>query len=236
MAITSKINTVYYEGDSVKLSFRVHNASSSVVRNATLVFASFPAGLTYVANFKDVGTYTLLTRTWTIPVLQPDEVQTIYMEFEVVNFNQEWEVTATSTLVYNADYPGESETAFSNTVVKHPLGNTFEGFAIRELVSTQTTGSGSYSIAESGTLYVFGTASAATDWTLPALASVDAGFTGKLKVLDSNAQTVRLVAFAGDNIEGNATETLISGDYIEVVAVKGGVISTWAVKTKVNYT
>lgn len=237
MAITSKIFPVYEAGGEILLPFVVVNNTNEVARNVVLTFDPMPAGITFEAALKDVGTFVDLDLEWTIARLNPGEAQTLYLKVSVDDIDTDQVITGAVVGAENADYPGESETDFSYTVTKHPLRKEFQGYEEAESLSIRTTGTGEYPFSDSGIIYVLGTTTGNVDYRLPALASVDAGTKFGLKVINDNSNVVRILENAADtnSIEGGVSSlTLVTGQFVEVVAIKGGSLNLWGVITDVT--
>lgn len=237
MAITSKIFPVYSTGIEVVLPFSVVNNTNEVARNVVLTFDPMPAGVTFESALKDVGTFVDLDLEWTILRLNPGEAQTLYLKVTVDDVDVDQLITGSVVGAENADYPGESETDFSYTITKHPLGRQFQGYEEIKSLSIRSTGTGEYPFTDSGVIYVLGTTTGNVDYRLPALSSVDAGTIFGLKVIDDNANVVRILENASDtnSIEGGVSSlTLVTGQFVQVVAIKGGPLNLWGVITDVT--
>lgn len=238
MAVIPKTYFVFNEGDTIRVPFRVYNDGTSAVTNGTLTFNAFPAGVTFVRAYHEVGTYTALSRTWTIPSLPAGRVETIYLEFTIdVLGDNVYSIDGGSLLILNADYPGENEDYFEVLVTKHPVGLTFQGFDSKESLSIRSNANGTYPISdsESGITNVLVSATNNVTYTLPASASVDDGFSAILKVIDDGTHVIKLDADGTDTIEGDAGVTLTSGEYIEVVLCKSCSPAIWFVKSNFTF-
>lgn len=111
--------TTYYvrdDGNTVLISVPVTNTSTtSIARNVSVVFAAFDANLTLTDTYKNVGTYTTLSRTWDGFSLQPGETQTIHLKFTVANVDI-LPHTITGTITNAVDGNDGAGTAISITI------------------------------------------------------------------------------------------------------------------------
>lgn len=229
MALIPKQYFVYEEGATVNIPFNVVNNTTQRINSITLTFDEFPEGLEYIANFKDVGTFDIDELTWTIPSLLPGELQTIYILFNTTDLSTTQSITGQIDKAENADYPGESETDFGADVLRHPVGQSFDGYATKELLSIYSSLSSVLQPeAVSGVTYVI-TASGNCGLELPSVGAIDDGFILGVKIINDNSHTITISTNGAIQIEGNDTEVLTTGDYRKYVLCKSCGGGTWLI-------
>lgn len=103
------------DGDSVLISVPVTNNTSAKKTGVSVVFGAFDGNITLTNNYKDVGTYTALTRTWDGFDLAPGETQVIYLKFTVADVYLT-PVTITGTITNAVDGNDSSGTSISITI------------------------------------------------------------------------------------------------------------------------
>lgn len=112
------MDTKYYiksDGDSILVGIPVSNNSGTGSGPVSVVFGSFGSNLTLTANYKDVGTYTALTRTWDGFTLKDGESQIIYLKFTVADVDL-LPATITGTITNAVDGNDGSGTSISITL------------------------------------------------------------------------------------------------------------------------
>lgn len=112
--------TKYYvkaDGDSVLISVPVTNNTTQKLEDVSVVFGAFNATLTLTNTYKDVGTYTTLSRTWDGFDLEPGETQTIYLKFTVADIDLA-PITVTGTITNAVDGNDAAGTSISITISK----------------------------------------------------------------------------------------------------------------------
>jgi len=222
MSVVAKMHFVFTIGDTITIPFTVVNNGDHRVTDVTLVFDSFPSGVSYLSSVKDQGTYTTLSRTWAVGNLSVGQTETIWMTFTTLDLSIPVDITGEITNAENADYPGEAETEVAATIALHPGGTSFDGYSTKELLSIYTTISGTFNIEDdSGVSYVL-TASNNATIILPAVSSLDDGFFVNIKVVNDNSHTITVDPDGGTTIDGNSTETLTTGDFRKYVLLKTG--------------
>lgn len=217
MSLISKKYPTYLGSDAI-IPFTIVNNSTSKKTNITLVFDPLPAGISLTDVYYDLGDYDSMSKTWSISHLDPGQDETIWLVFETFDLSEERVITGTITNAENADYPGEGETTVSATIILHTAGDSFEGFATKELLSIVST-NGSYPIElNSGVGYII-TATGNTTIELPSIGTLDDGFYINIKIVDDNSHTITVDP--GDiTIEGLPSETLTTGDFRKYVLLK----------------
>lgn len=223
MSIPARIYTVLTEGDLVTIPFSVVNTSNVNVTGATVVFDAFPAGVTFVAATKDVGTYTTLTRTWALPTIKPEQVETIYLTFETVDLTSEVLINGVSTGVDNASSPGEHDTnnkAVIRLAAASIPGLSFSGWEVLKNVAAYTN-SGTQTLAaeDSGNLYVL-SPSGNIEFELPSIGGNDSGMIFTFKVINANSHTITLTPANTETIDGSSDLTLSTTESVTIVSCK----------------
>lgn len=208
---------IYYDvlstQDNVLIGFHVANYSEKYAANIVLTLDTIPAGLTFDTAFIDKGSFDTLTKIWSIPKLEPNEAQTLYVKFTIDDVSQEQEILASVVGAYNAEYPGEYETNFIYTVRAIDLAQQQDsGYETAQLVSIYGNSNGVITAEMSGILYVI-TAAGNTTLQLPSVFGLNPGDIIKVKVIADNGHTVKIKADGAETIDGNNEVTLVTGDY-----------------------
>lgn len=145
------------DGDSVLIAVPVANNTTTGSGPVSVVFGAFDATLTLTNNYKDVGTYTVGTRTWDGFSLKAGESQTIYLKFTVADVEVA-PITITGTITNAVDGNDSAGTAISITIEKeNPLSDytvysallTQAGTAAPTAVGLSNTLGNTYTIARS---------------------------------------------------------------------------------------
>lgn len=112
------MDTKYYikaDGDSILVGVPISNNTTIGSGPVSVVFGAFGSNLTLSSTYKDVGTYTTLTRTWDNFTLKPGETQTIYLKFVVTDVDL-LPATITGTITNAVDGNDGAGTAISITL------------------------------------------------------------------------------------------------------------------------
>lgn len=192
MSLIPKSYAVLNAGETVTIPFAIVNNTAEKVSGVTLAFDSVPSQVTYVANFKDVGTFNEMTGVWEIPSLSAGQAEVLWVQFSTENLGKDSvTITGTITNAENADYPGEAETSVGAVIYLQPSGSSFEGFATKELLSIVTGAVGDYEVSpESGVTYVFDSPTDDVTVKLPQTGSLDSGFFIAIKVINADGKSV----------------------------------------------
>lgn len=126
--MAQKNYTVKSDGDSVLITVSIVNNTTAKVDNVSVVFDAFDANLTYVTNYKDVGTYTAGTRTWDGISLKPGENQVLYVKFNVVDVYL-LPVTITATITNAVDGDDGAGTALSFTITNEDKEDNYTTYS-----------------------------------------------------------------------------------------------------------
>lgn len=221
MSVITKPYFVLSEGEKITIPFNIVNNSGVKANNVTLVFDAFPAGISVDSTIKDVGTYTTLSRTWSIPSLEAGQTETLWVVFNTTDLSETREITGTITRAENSDYPGEYETTVAVSIQLMPVGTTFYGYTTKEQFSIYTTANGTISLPEtdSGISYII-TATGNVTFDLPPATNVEEGHTVVIKIIDDGGNDVTITTAGATTIEGANSEILFTGDYRKYVLKK----------------
>lgn len=120
--------SVKTDGDSVLIGVPVTNINTYGSGPVSVVFDAFDGNLTLTANYKDVGTYTVGTRTWDGFSLKAGETQVIYLKFTVADVYN-LPVTITGTITNAVDGNDAAGTAISITIENEDREDNFVSYA-----------------------------------------------------------------------------------------------------------
>ena len=227
MAISPVTYNVVSEGDEVTLVFHVVNTTDSTVSSATLTFSPFPSGVTFVGAYKDKGTYDEDLRKWTIPLFAPNEAQTLYLRVIASTLAVTKTISATLVNCVNAISPGEGETGITSYIrLEPPEAVHFDGYAVKELLSIHTLGTGDNNILYEPVLHTI-VATGDVNYILPSVYDLVAGDFIKFKILDDGGHTVKIKGNGAETIEGSNEITLTTGDYVHLVVCRSCPSNMW---------
>lgn len=136
------------DGDSVLVTIPVSNNTTTGSGPVSVVFGAFDATLTLTNNYKDVGTYTALTRTWDGFSLKPGQSESLYLKFTVADVEFA-PITITGTITNAVDGNDGAGTTISITIEKE---NPLSDYTVYSTLLTQTGTDAPTSVGLSNTI------------------------------------------------------------------------------------
>lgn len=174
--------TVKVDGESVLIGVPITNVTSARVENVSVVFGAFNGNITLTNNYKDVGTYTTLTRTWDGFGLDAGETQVIYLKFTVTDVYL-LPVTITGTITNAVDGNDGVGTGISITISNEDVEDNFTSYS---MLLTQAAAAAPTSVGLSNTLGTTFTLARSSDGVYTITANSGTPFTaGKTAVIIS---------------------------------------------------
>lgn len=217
--------TVKVDGESVLIGVPITNVTASRVEDVSVVFGAFNGNITLTNNYKDVGTYTTLTRTWDGFGLDAGETQVIYLKFTVTDVYL-LPVTITGTITNAVDGNDGAGTAISITISNEDVIDNFTSYAALfsqtgtnapTAVGLSNTIGATYTFARSGVGVYTITADSGTPFTAGKTAIIvslnGSGAVGRITAVATSTTVVTISTY---NESFVLTDALLNSTLVEI--------------------